>query len=139
VLRLEKRHVIVGVDTDATSNPLGADMAWVARLDREDFVGRAAILRAQGRALREKLVGFRMDDDLIPEDGAAILVAGEPLGRVTSARYSFANGKAVGLGWVPAESAADGREIQVPVDGRLATARLVAGPFYDPEGKRLRS
>ena len=48
VLRLEKRHVIVGVDTDATSNPLGADMAWVARLDKEDFIGKAALLRAQG-------------------------------------------------------------------------------------------
>jgi sarcosine oxidase, subunit alpha len=138
VLRLEKRHVIVGVDTDATSNPLGADMAWVARLDREDFIGKAAILQAQGRALREKLVGFRMDDDLIPEDGAAILVGGEPLGRVTSARYSFATGKAVGLGWVPAESAAGGQVVQMPVDGRLATARLVDGPFYDPDGKRLR-
>jgi sarcosine oxidase, subunit alpha len=138
VLRLEKRHVIVGVDTDATSNPLGADMAWVARLDREDFIGKAAILQAQGRALREKLVGFRMDDDLIPEDGAAILVGGEPLGRVTSARYSFATGKAVGLGWVPADSAAGGQVVQMPVDGRLATARLVDGPFYDPDGKRLR-
>ena len=62
----------------------------------------------------------------------------EPLGRVTSARYSFASGAVVGLGWVPAESAADGQVVQVPVNGRLATARLVSGPFYDPEGTRLR-
>jgi sarcosine oxidase, subunit alpha len=139
VLRLEKKHVIVGVDTDATSNPLGADMAWVAKLDKEDFIGKAAILQAQERALREKLVGFRMEDHLIPEDGAAILVGGEPLGRVTSARYSFANGTAVGLGWVPADRAADGQVIQVPVDGRLATGHVIAAAFYDPEGKRLRS
>ena len=50
VLRLEKKHVIVSVDTDATSNPIESDMAWVAKLDKDDFIGKAAISRANDRA-----------------------------------------------------------------------------------------
>ena len=100
VLRLEKRHLIVGVDTDATSNVLEADMAWVAKLDKDDFIGKAATLQAQQRAPREQLVGFEMRDDVVPEDGTALVLDGRPVGRVTSARYSPVNGKAVGLAWV---------------------------------------
>ncbi len=43
VLRLEKKHIIVGVDTDALSNPYEAGMAWVAKVDKPDFIGRAAL------------------------------------------------------------------------------------------------
>ena len=44
LLRLEKRHVIVGVDTDALSSPYEAGMAWVAKLDKPDFIGRNALV-----------------------------------------------------------------------------------------------
>jgi sarcosine oxidase subunit alpha len=139
LLRLEKKHVIVGVDTDATSNPIGADMAWVVKADKEDFIGKAALARAQAKPPREKLVGFIMEESALPEDGAAIAEDGRPVGRVTSARYSPVNGTAVGLGWVPAEMAAPGREIRVFVRGAFARAKILADPFYDPEGKKLRS
>ncbi len=139
VLRLEKRHLIVGVDTDATSNVLEADMAWVAKLDKEDFIGKAATLQAQERAPREQLVGFEMRDDVVPEDGAALVLDGRPVGRVTSARYSPVNGKAVGLAWVSHDLATAGRTLTMPVRGRLARAQIVADPFYDPAGKQLRA
>ena len=138
ILRLEKKHIIVGVDTDATSNPLAADMAWVAKLDKEDFIGKAAILRIQARGLGEKLVGFVMKDSVVPDDGAAIVSSGKPVGRVTSVRFSPVNSKAVGLAWVPAELAGVGHEVHLHVDGRMVKAEIVPAPFYDPEGKRLR-
>jgi sarcosine oxidase subunit alpha len=138
LLRLEKRHPIVGVDTDATSNPFEADMAWVAKLDKDDFIGKAAILRVKERGMREKLVGFVMQDTAVPDDGAAIVVNGKPIGRVTSVRFSPASGRAVGMAWVPAEAAKDGQEIQVHARGRLAKARVVSEVFYDAKGERLR-
>ena len=139
VLRLEKKHLIVGVDTDATSNVLEADMAWVAKLDKEDFIGKAATLQAQNRDMRERLVGFEMRDEAVPEDGTAIVRNGRPVGRVTSSRYSPVNGRAVGLAWVSQDMAADGQALAMPVNGRLARAQIVANPFYDPAGKKLRA
>jgi len=138
LLRLEKRHVIVGVDTDALSNPYEAGMAWVAKLDKQDFIGRNALSRFADADPQQNLVGFVMNDDAVPQDGAAILVDGALAGRVTSARYSPKNGKAVGLAWVAAKSAAEGAEIQIRVNGGTARARIVQDAFYDPEGERLR-
>ena len=74
ILRLEKKHVIVGQDTDALSNPLEADMAWVVKWDKEDFVGKEALLSVQQRGLRQKLVGFVMRDTLVAEEGSAVAI-----------------------------------------------------------------
>jgi glycine cleavage system aminomethyltransferase T len=113
-------------------------MAWVAKLDKPDFIGRAALERMAAAGIRQSLVGFVMSEDVCPEDGAAVVLEGQPAGRVTSARHSPVNRKAVGLAWVPVEKAAEGSEISVRVKGRLVTARVTAQPFYDPEGARLR-
>ena len=80
-----------------------------------------------------------MAGDALPEDGAAILVNGSLAGRVTSARYSPYNGKAVGLAWVAAASARDGAEIEIRINGATARARIVPDAFYDPAGERLRT
>jgi sarcosine oxidase, subunit alpha len=137
LLRLEKKHVIVGQDTDALSNPYEADMSWIVKLDKEDFVGRHALGNLQRREMRNRLVGFRMSDGVCPQDGNAVLIAGKLAGRVTSARFSPAWNQYVGLAWVPAEYAKEGTRIEVHVDGRLGAATIVEKPFYDPGGVRL--
>ncbi len=138
LLRLEKRHVIVGVDSDALTNPFEAGMAWVPKLDKEDFIGRAALNRLAGQPPHQKLAGFIMTEEVLPEDGAAIVVNGQLAGRVTSVRFSPLNRKAIGLAWVPAEMACEGAEVDVRAGGRLSRAKITEQAFYDPEGTRLR-
>lgn len=138
LLRLEKKHVIVGVDTDALSTPFDADMSWVARLDKPDFIGRAALVRASQAPPRESLVGFEMNDDTLPDDGAPVVIDGLPVGRVTSARFSPVRKRAIGMAWVPVDHAADGSEIDIRSGGRLVKASVRQAAFYDPEGERLR-
>jgi len=135
---MRKRHVIVGVDTDALSNPYEAGMAWVAKLDKADFIGRNALTRLSGAPPQQNLVGFVISEDALPQDGAAILVNGSLAGRVTSSRHSPKNGAAVGLAWVSTNAAAAGTEIQIRVNGHIARARVVGEAFYDPAGERLR-
>lgn len=139
VLRLEKKHVIVGVDTDALSNPYEADMPWVTKLDKPDFIGKASLQTLQEAPANERLIGFTMlDASRVPDDGASIVRDGAPVGRVTSARYSFLNKTAIGLGWVKADLANEGQEIMVRVGGEPAPARVQHAAFYDPAGDRLR-
>ncbi len=138
LLRLEKRHIIVGVDTDALSSPYEAGMAWVAKLDKPDFIGRNALSRFAQAAPQQRLIGFILNEDAIPQDGAAILVGGALAGRVTSSRYSPHRGKAIGLAWVGEAWARDGTEIEIRVNGGTARARIVPDAFYDPAGDRLR-
>jgi sarcosine oxidase subunit alpha len=139
VMRLEKSHLIPGHDTDAVSNPFETDLAWSVKLEKPDFVGRAALAAIQKRAPRHQLVGFRMTDTVVPGEGDAVVADGRPVGRVTSSKWSAQLGCAIGLAWVPAELARDGGRLEVQVDGRRRAGQIVREAFYDPSGSKLRS
>jgi sarcosine oxidase subunit alpha len=139
VLRLEKGHVIVGQDTDSESNLYSAGMSWLPKMDKDDFVGRFALEHFARREEKEKLVGFRMEDDTLPAEGAQIVVEGLPVGRVTSARRSAAVGEVIGLAWVPLDRSGPGTRVEVVVDRQRKGARIAHGAFFDPSGERMRS
>ena len=139
VLRLEKQHIIPGHDTDALSNPLEANMAWVVKLDKPDFVGRATLARVKERGLQQRLVGFEMITRDVPSEGDAVVAHNRPVGRVTSAKWSSHLGRSIGMAWVPTELALEPGELRIRSNGRIRRARVVTEPFYDPKGSRLRS
>src|SRR5207237_13907 len=117
LLRLEKKHVIVGQDTDALSNPYDSDMKWVVKLDKPDSIGRRALLRMQNQPRANRLVGFHCDDGCHPADGNAVVINGSLAGRVTSVRFSPQLGRYVGMAWVPMEYAKQGSRIGLHVNG----------------------
>jgi sarcosine oxidase subunit alpha len=141
LLRLQKMHILVGQDTDSESNPFGAAMPWIVKLDKEqDFIGRWALERYAEQPLETALVGFTLANGHVPTEGAAVLRDGEgPMGQVTSARYSPQLGKVIGLAWVPAALAKDGAGVTIADNGRRLAAEVVTRPFYDPDGEVLRS
>ncbi|MFM9963487.1 MAG: FAD-dependent oxidoreductase [Planctomycetaceae bacterium] len=139
VLRLEKKHLLPGIDTDALSNPLEADMPWIVKLDKEDFIGKESLARAQQRGDRNKLIGFRLSESVVPDLASLVLCDGKLGGRITSCGYSPAVGGTIGLAWVPADLAGNGQTIQIQVNGRMIPAVVQDEPFYDPAGEKLRS
>jgi glycine cleavage system aminomethyltransferase T len=138
VLRLEKKHVIVGVDTDALSNPYEAGMAWVAKLDKPDFIGRAALERTKENPLERMLVGFEMEGSIAPPDGSPVLVDGKPVGWATSVRFSWEKRKVIGMAWVTPAEAKHGALITLRSDAVDYMANVVEQVFYDPSGQRLK-
>ena len=123
VLRLEKGHVIVGQDTDSESNLYSSGMSWLPKLDKDDFVGKYALEHFARREEKERLVGFTMEDDYLPAEGAQVVIEGRPAGRVTSARRSEAVGAVIGLAWVPADRAESGTRVEIRIDRLLRGAR----------------
>jgi sarcosine oxidase subunit alpha len=139
ILRLEKQHIIVGQDTDSESNVLDAGMPWIAKLEKDDFVGKWALEHAQARGPRELLVGFEMANGTVPPEGGQVVRGGRPAGRVTSSRWSEQLGRAIGLAWVPPDLAVEDAGFEIRVDGRLEAARVRLRPFFDPAGERLKA
>jgi sarcosine oxidase, subunit alpha len=139
ILRLEKQHIIVGQDTDSESNVLDANMSWIAKLDKEDFVGKWALEHAHARGPRELLVGFEMVNGAVPAEGGQVVRGGRPSGRVTSARWSEQVGRAIGLAWLPPDLAEEDAAFEIRVHGRLEQARVRLRPFFDPAGERLKA
>jgi sarcosine oxidase subunit alpha len=139
ILRLEKQHIIVGQDTDALSTPYGAGMSWMVKFDKEDFLGRRTLTDLRDQGAPDRLVGFTVVTGRPPVEGAAVIEGSRPVGRICSSRWSAAASAGVGLAWVPAPYAEEGHVLEIAYDGQRATARVTLKPFYDPEGRKLRS
>ncbi len=155
ILRLEKAHIIVGQDTDATSDPISAGQNWAVKLDKPDFLGQRLLTRISEDGPIQKLVGFKMvngdilSQDVTPEEGLQIvtkvpLSEAHPLGLkiigwVTSSRYSPTLQESIGLCWLPAEMADQaGTRFTIRRNDQLIQAQVHHGAFVDPDGRRLR-
>jgi glycine cleavage system aminomethyltransferase T len=135
-LRLEKGHVIVGMDTELDTTPRRIAHDWAVKMSKPDFLGREALERTLALPDARRLVGLTMDSPA-PTEGSPIWRNGEILGHVTTSFTSPILGRAVMLGWLKRGWNGDNPDIEtVEVDGRTAT--VTATPFYDPAGTRAR-
>ncbi len=145
ILRLEKAHIIVGQDTDALSDPIAADMAWSVKLDKEDFLGQRSLKRITEEGPQQRLVGFKVKNGVpVPEEGLQIVQDGNEnrldiIGWVTSSRRSPTLDEGIGLCWLPVDLAEqEGATFTIFREGVLIEAQVHHGPFYDPDGERLK-
>jgi sarcosine oxidase subunit alpha len=131
-LRLEKGHVIVGMDTELDTTPRRIGMDWAVRMEKPEFIGRAALARTAKVPDERRWVGFTMDGPA-PAEGSPIWSDGEIVGNVTGSWTSPLIGRALLLGWQRRTPFPD----RVEIDGREAI--VTPTPFYDPEGRRARA
>ncbi len=131
-LRLEKSHVIVGMDTELDTTPRRLGMDWAVRMDKPRFIGRAALQRTAKLPDTRRLVGFTMPGPA-PTEGSPVWFGGEVVGNVTGSWASPILGQSVLLGWLRRSPFPD----RVVIDGREAIVSPT--PFYDPEGRRARA
>jgi aminomethyltransferase len=131
-LRLEARLALYGNDIDETTNPFEAGLAWTVKLDKGDFVGKAALERIKQTPLTRRLVGFEMVGRGIARHGYPILASerGVSVGTCTSGSPSPTLGKNIGLGYVPAAMSAVGTRLWIDCRGRAIEAVVVTTPFY---------
>ncbi|MFN2353992.1 MAG: 2Fe-2S iron-sulfur cluster-binding protein [Desulfopila sp.] len=143
VLRMEKCHVILGSESEQRTNllDLGLGFLWDRGKAEAKTVGAVALRQAEHDEGRLKLVGIRMEDSSRAARDGALIVDDRVRGYVATARKSFATGEAVGMALVESQLAAQGNRLQIFEDeckGNLLNATVIATPFYDPEGKRMK-
>jgi aminomethyltransferase len=129
-LRLESKMALYGHEIHASINPLEADLAWIVKLDKGDFVGREALVKQKERGLSRKLVGFEMRGRGIGRDGYEVMVDGTPAGWVTSGSPAPTLNRNIGLCYLPFGFAKTGQRIQVVVRNQPVDAEVVETPFY---------
>jgi aminomethyltransferase len=130
-LRLEARLSLYGNDIDETTNPIEAGLGWVVKLDKGDFVGKAAIEKVKTAPLARKLVGFEMTGRGIARHGYKLLDADKrDVGVCTSGSPGPTVGKNIGLGYLPATMSEVGQKLLVDCRGNAVEAVVVKTPFY---------
>jgi len=128
-LRLEAKMALYGNDIDDTVTALEADLGWIVKMSKGDFLGRDALAAQKQAGLTRKLVGFEMVDRGIARHGYPAKSGAGP-GLVTSGTHSPTLGRPIGLALLPTAATAIGTEFHVDIRGRDAAARVVPTPFY---------
>jgi aminomethyltransferase len=129
-LRLEAKMALYGNDIDEQHTVLEADLGWIVKFDKGDFVGREALSRQKAEGIARKLVGFEMVGRGIARSHYPIMKDGARIGEVTSGAPSPWLGKNIGLGYVAIAHAAVGSEIEIVIRDQPVAARIVQTPFY---------
>jgi aminomethyltransferase len=129
-LRLEAKMALYGNDIDESTSVLEADLGWIVKLKKGDFIGRDVLAQQKEQGVERKLVGFEMQGRAIPRHGYPVLVDGERVGEVTSGTFAPFLSKRIGLAYVPIALTVVGSRFDVEIRGRAEAAAVVPTPFY---------
>ncbi|MEM9975182.1 MAG: FAD-dependent oxidoreductase [Pseudomonadota bacterium] len=123
---------------DYTAAETGLDR-FISWKKNTDFIGRAAAEAERAAGPARRLSAFVVDA------GDADVVAYEPIwlddkvaGFCTSGGFAHHSGQSVALGFVPAERAEAGLDVEIEILGEMRGAQLVTEPLFDADGARMR-
>ena len=130
-LRLEGKLPLYGHEISDTINVWEAGLDRFCKMEKPDFIGRAALEQAKAQGLKKTLVGLEMVDRGIARDGYKVLDnGGREIGYVTSGSPAPFLKKNIALAYVPPEQAPIGNTVQVEIRGQGVKAQVVPTPFY---------
>jgi aminomethyltransferase len=129
-LRLEMGMALYGNDIDDTVTPLEANLGWLVKLKKGDFVGRDALVAQKEQGIPRKLVGFTLGDRNIARHGYPVFYDGAPSGLVCSGTMSPTLGIPIGTCYLPTSAAKEGTTFEVEIRGKRVPATVVKTPFY---------
>ncbi|WP_416968785.1 GcvT family protein [Streptomyces sp. 4F14] len=137
-LRLEKGYRSFGTDMTYEHDPYEAGVAFAVKLDKGDFIGKAALERRK-TSVQRKLTCLTIDDPYDVVLGKEPVYDGErAVGYVTSAAYGYTIGKGIAYAWLPAELAVPGTALRIGYFDRRVEAVVAEEPLFDPTMSRLR-
>ncbi len=131
-LRLEVNYCLYGNDLTEDRNPIEGALGWAVK-EETGFIGSEACARTRAEGPAELLVPFVVGEG-IPRQGNPILSDGEVVGKVTSGTHSPSLEVGIGMGYLRAELAEPGTELEIDVRGRRRAARVEKRPLYSKDG-----
>jgi aminomethyltransferase len=130
-LRLEGNLSLYGHEISDTINVWEAGLDRFCKMEKPDFIGRAALEKAKADGLKKTLVGLEMIDRGIARDGYKVLDdGGREIGYVTSGSPAPFLKKNIALAYVPPEQSSAGTIVKVEIRGQGVKAQVVPAPFY---------
>ncbi len=130
-LRLEGCLPLYGHEISDTINVWESKLDRFCKLDKHEFVGQDALVRAKEAGVKRVLIGLEMIDRGIARDSYKVLdKRGAEIGYVTSGSYLPFLKKNLALAYVPPDHSTVDGELAVEIRGQAVKARVVPTPFY---------
>lgn len=139
-MRLEKCYRAWKAELDHEYSPLRSGLARFVDLDKQDFIGKEALVEESKKPVPDVFVPLILDEGTCDAMyGSPIHLNGELVGYTTSGGYGHCVQKSIALGYIRTDLAKPGTKVTVTVLGNPRTAEVVDEPIYDPTNERLRS
>ena len=143
-LRLETGYRHWESDITPDDTPYEAGLGFGVKLDKDDFIGKAALLKEKEAGIKRKLVMFTLEDpDIMLYGSEPIYRDGIWMENMTSGAYGFKLGTAVGMGYVKSEQPVNedwilSGKYEIEVEGKMVPAKVHIRSPYDPKNERTR-
>lgn len=135
-LRFEAALPLYGNEISKDITPLEAGLSFFVSLNKENFLGKEALVKQKSDGLKRKLVGFTMVDRGIPRHGYKITKEGKEIGFVTTGYMSPTLKENIGIALISAEYASIGTEIEISIRNKSVKAVVRDKKFYAKNYKR---
>ena len=136
-LRFEAGLPLYGDELSPEISPVMAGMGMFCKMDKEEFIGKEALLRQKTEGMAKKLVGIELHDKAIPRAGYPVETEdGTVVGVVTTGYHSITLGKSICFALVDTACSTLGTTLYVAIRKRRFEGTVVKKRFYQTKYKK---
>ncbi len=136
-LRFEAGLPLYGDELTEEISPLEAGLGMFAKVDKEGFIGREALVAQKADGVKRKVVGLEVEGRAIPRHGYDVLdMDGNKVGEITTGYHSITLDRNIAMALVDARFAALDTPLQVQVRRKVFPAKVIKKRFYTPNYKK---
>jgi 4-methylaminobutanoate oxidase (formaldehyde-forming) len=139
-LRLEKGYRYWSGEITPDYTPYEAGLGFAVKLDKDDFIGREALVKQKEGELKQKLCCIAISDDRTIALGKEPIRAGDKIiGWVAAGGYGYSVAMSLVYAYLPVEYSKPGTELNIEFFGTQVAAEVVKSPLWDSKGERIRA
>jgi len=135
MLRTEMGYALYGHEISDAVTPVEAKLMWITKLDKGDFIGKAAVETRKAAGAVKRLIALKLTGRGIPREHYKVFVDGIESGEITSGMHSPLAGGGVALAYVKPEHVTDG-DLCVEIRGKQVAAERTKTPFVRSNVRR---
>ena len=139
-MRLEKGYLHWKADLIVEHTPFETGLERFAKLNKNDFIRKQALVEQHARGLRKKLISMTINCDNAPaHSGDPVFANGKQIGSITSGGFGHRVNKNIAYAFVQPDHSSIGDKLEVGILGERYAAEVVHPTMYDPENTLVRS
>jgi 4-methylaminobutanoate oxidase (formaldehyde-forming) len=138
-LRLEKGYRYWSGEISPDYTPYEAGLGFAVKLDKDDFIGKDALVKQKADGLKRKLCCITLSDErTIALGKEPIRANGQIVGWVASGGFGYSVKKSIAYAYLPMEYAKVGTKLDIECFGEQVGAEVAQPVLWDPKGERIR-
>ena len=136
-LRFEAGLPLYGDELSAEISPVEAGLSMFCKLDKEEFIGKDALVDQKANGTAKKLVGIEIEDKAIPRAGYPVeLEDGTEVGVVTTGYHSISLDRSICFALVKTEYSKLDTPLWIHIRKKVFPGKVVKKRFYQTNYKK---